>query len=788
MAKNPLELFYCYAPEDSDLRDQLDKRLESLRRDGKIKTWYDGEISPGDNRKQQIKEHLSTANIILLLISADFTASNYCSQQMEQISRLHKEGKVRVVPILLDSCDWSHAPFTDLEPLSSIDRRPIKESRNRNAALENVARGIRKVVEGLNSRPIDPPVAWSISAGNSGENGEGLIFPPPNKNLPDQSPVPSTPSDNVEENNVKIVPSLPNPLPLEPVQIRALATSAVSNGKSGEEAPKPSPTARPSATNQSGPLTPNTQLPGRRQQGHQSSGRSRRKGVIAISLIIFILLILLVLCFKIFLPLILHINDNDIRVWTAPDGESIGISSGQFAFDVAKRQDKDDKTEAAKKFAAGDSNGAEVLWQRANQEDPSDAEPLIYLENKRVLDSGANYVSIVVATILTGNNAHVGRDDLQGAYVAQKEFNSDHALQVRLLIANSGSGDESMARDVAEQIVKAAPQEKILGVMGWPFSESSLNAVKALGSAQIPLVSQTASTDKLTGRFPYFFRVIPPDSDQGNANASYVTQTLHAKRVALFVDPNNAYSKSFAEDFRGPYLNAGDGNSIVVTEQYTVGLQGQGDLPSLLQDALMHNPDVIYFSGYASDLNILLSDLPSTGLGSQILIVGGEGFYELGGYTLRARAHLAQLRFLSYAYPDEWEAANLTDYKPPFFQEYSQAFNPSGKPVESPYGFTRADSDSTLSYDATMTLLTANNTAYNNAGMDTKATTTQMVQQALQQIDDRHPLQGASGQIAFGPNGNPINKPILVLHFNQHQQIQEERQMEGCLLIGHCSG
>jgi len=471
-------------------------------------------------------------------------------------------------------------------------------------------------------------------------------------------------------------------------------------------------------------------------------------------------------------------------------GEPIGISDGGFAFDTS-RSDGFDKSKAAQKFMSRDIAGAKSLWQKAIQEDPSDAEALIYQENQRVLASGKKYISLVVATILTGDSAYVGRDDLQGAYVAQKEFNSStppNALNVRLLIANSGSSDESMAGSVAQHIVQAASTDTtIVGVMGWPFSESTLSAVNVLGQAHIPMVSETASTDQLTGKSPYFFRVIPPNSQQGIANAQYVTQKLHAKRVALFVDPHNAYSSNFADRFKTPYLDTGNGNSIVATEQYTVGSQGQGKLSSLLQDALSHNPDVIYFAGYANDLSVLLTALPASGPGAKVQVVGGEGLYELGGYSSSARAHLGQLHFLSYAYPDEWDIAGLTTQKPPFFQKYSNTFNPSEQTPPEEYGFTRADNDAIVSYDATLALLTASNFVLSSKETKSQDITPDKLQQALKQINDSHPLQGVSGRIAFGPDGNPINKPILLLYVDTQDRFHEESLLSGCLQVGHCS-
>src|SRR5260370_36458355 len=108
--------------------------------------------------------------------------------------------------------------------------------------------------------------------------------------------------------------------------------------------------------------------------------------------------------------------------------------------------------------------------------------------------------------------------------------------------------------------------------MGWPFSSSSLSAIKALSSAHIPLVSQTASSDLLTNASPYFFRVAPSNQQQGIQDAQYAINRLHAKNVALFEDQQDPYSQSLAQDFLQEFRK--DGGQLAVEENYTVGQPG----------------------------------------------------------------------------------------------------------------------------------------------------------------------------------------------------------------------
>ncbi len=475
-----------------------------------------------------------------------------------------------------------------------------------------------------------------------------------------------------------------------------------------------------------------------------------------------------------------------IGVITASDGESIGISDGTVAFAVTG-PGGNNKTQAAAKLKAGDSIAARSLWNAALNSDPGDAESLIYLEDQQVLrahtNSGTPYITIVVGSMLTGDNASVGHDDLQGAYVAQKEYNDaarrNGGTLVRLLLANSGN-DKTYAATVANQIVQLAKDDPtVVGVMGWPFSSHALAAIDILTRAHIPMVSQTASSDSLTGMSPYFFRVNPSDTTQGAVGAKYVEQTLHAKNVALFVDNADPYSQSLATAFSNQFQH--DGNTIVVTESYTVGPSGRAALPGLLHDAESKNPDLIYFAGYASDAGILLANLPTSGPYAHLAVMGGDALYELKGYPPSAGPGFNRLRFTSFAYPDEWDVLHLTANKPAFFNEYIAAYNPRNQHPLGTYGYTRPDGDVMLSYDALMTVLHASNLALTSHKQITGAD----LQQALSRLNGSNAFQGVSGQIALGQDGNPINKAILVLYVDPQGHFQMD-SVQGCFQVGKC--
>ncbi len=461
--------------------------------------------------------------------------------------------------------------------------------------------------------------------------------------------------------------------------------------------------------------------------------------------------------------------------------ELIGISDGSYAFDT-NRSDGGLKSQGAQSFKNGDSIGARAEWLQATAQDASDAETLIYLEDLQIKGTSTNYVTLIVGTALTGNDYEVGagKDALQGAYVAQKEYNDGAKLsggkQVCLLIANAGSVVDDTTK-IAQQIVQAVSQDQtIVGVLGWPDSARTQKAIAILSKASIPLVSQTASADELTGVSPFFFRVAPSNTNQAIEGAKYATQQLNAKRIALFFDQNNLDSSSLANDFKQKI----PANQIVDIEQYTVG-ESQ-TLPGPLNAALAKNPDLIYFSGNSNDLATLLTNIPTSQPNLQIM--GGNALYQLRGYPSSARAGFSRLHFTSFFYPDEWGILEPNAQKPAFFSEYASNFDPGNK-HPNVYGLSRADSDVALAYDATTAILQG---CQNALKTGSTLITTDALRQGLAQITGNQAFQGVSGQIAFDKNGDSVNKAIVILYVDQQGDIQMagKQNTGGCFQLAAC--
>ncbi|MBN8560294.1 MAG: TIR domain-containing protein [Leptolyngbya sp. UWPOB_LEPTO1] len=145
----PIKIFVSYARRDQELCAELITRLKSLKSRGWIEDWHDGQIVAGSEWEKEIKKQLNASRIILLLISDDFIASDYCyyKELMPALER-HDRKEAYVIPVILRPSDWEDTPFGKLQALPE-DALPITKWGNRDDAFLSVARGIRRTVEQL---------------------------------------------------------------------------------------------------------------------------------------------------------------------------------------------------------------------------------------------------------------------------------------------------------------------------------------------------------------------------------------------------------------------------------------------------------------------------------------------------------------------------------------------------------------------------------------------------------------------------------------------------------------
>ncbi len=156
MSQTGLTLFISYAHEDESFRKDFDKHLAALRREGLVEEWHDRMIKAGQDWERQIHTNLDLSHIIVLLISPDFLASNYCSEvEVKRAMQRYEMGTARVIPVLIRPTDWKGAPFSKLQALPS-NALPIAEWKGRDAAFVDVVQHLRDVCREVAAIPGDP--------------------------------------------------------------------------------------------------------------------------------------------------------------------------------------------------------------------------------------------------------------------------------------------------------------------------------------------------------------------------------------------------------------------------------------------------------------------------------------------------------------------------------------------------------------------------------------------------------------------------------------------------------
>ncbi|HEV2799655.1 MAG TPA: tetratricopeptide repeat protein [Pyrinomonadaceae bacterium] len=152
MADQPtqaIEVFCSYSHRDEDLRKELDKHIKILERRGVIAVWNDRKIEPGEEWNGEIDKHLESADVILLLISADFIASDFCyGIEMTRALERHDAGEACVIPIFIRPVNWKGAPFGKLQALPT-DAKPVTSWSDHDEAFVIVSEGIQRAVESL---------------------------------------------------------------------------------------------------------------------------------------------------------------------------------------------------------------------------------------------------------------------------------------------------------------------------------------------------------------------------------------------------------------------------------------------------------------------------------------------------------------------------------------------------------------------------------------------------------------------------------------------------------------
>jgi hypothetical protein len=155
------KIFFSYSHTDESLRDELEKHLSILKRQGLIETWHDRRIDSGGDFSREISSHLEDADIILLLVSSDFLASDYCYDiEMKRAMDRHERGEAVVIPVILRPCSWHSALFGKLLAATK-DGRAITKFPTLDDGFLEVTSAIERAVKNIQTQVTPDPATGS---------------------------------------------------------------------------------------------------------------------------------------------------------------------------------------------------------------------------------------------------------------------------------------------------------------------------------------------------------------------------------------------------------------------------------------------------------------------------------------------------------------------------------------------------------------------------------------------------------------------------------------------------
>lgn len=220
---------------------------------------------------------------------------------------------------------------------------------------------------------------------------------------------------------------------------------------------------------------------------------------------------------------------------------------------------------------------------------------------------------------LSGPNAHMGKDNENGARMAVEELNAKGftigGKKVKFeLLGEDDASDPKQATAVATKLV----DQKVAAVIGHLNSGTTIPASKIYSDAGIPQVSPSATNPKYTQQgFKTTFRVVANDAQLGAALGKYAVQKLGTKQIAV-IDDRTAYGQGVAEEFAKGAKAAG---GTIVGTQFTN--DKATDFNAILTSLKGKKPDVIFFGGMDAVGGPMLRQMKQLGIGAKFM--GGDG-------------------------------------------------------------------------------------------------------------------------------------------------------------------
>jgi branched-chain amino acid transport system substrate-binding protein len=219
---------------------------------------------------------------------------------------------------------------------------------------------------------------------------------------------------------------------------------------------------------------------------------------------------------------------------------------------------------------------------------------------------------------VTGEAATFGASSKNGATLAAEEWNAAGGLlgkKIKLIYAD----DKGDPAEGATVFTKAIEQDKVVAILGGITSRVALAGAPICQAAKIPLLSPTATNEKVTETGDYIFRSCFIDSFQGGVAAKFAHNELAAAKAAVIYDVGRDYSKGLAENFKASFEAAG--GKVIESEAHP---SGASDFKAQLTKIVQAKPDTIYIPDFYNDVALIAKQARE--LGFKGSFVGCDGW------------------------------------------------------------------------------------------------------------------------------------------------------------------
>ena len=113
------QAFISYSHRNKKELETLRKHLRYLEQQKQVSIWDDTRIQSGDDWLAAIEEALAHATVAVLLVTADYLASDFIrEQELPVLLRAAREGKLRLLSILVETCLFHETPLARFQALN----------------------------------------------------------------------------------------------------------------------------------------------------------------------------------------------------------------------------------------------------------------------------------------------------------------------------------------------------------------------------------------------------------------------------------------------------------------------------------------------------------------------------------------------------------------------------------------------------------------------------------------------------------------------------------------------